>query len=100
METPATELTRMAYRLLSMNNLTRTNIVKKAEIRMSDGSTLLYNIDLTIQTEQEHSIAYQQMKDLHQGSAIEPIELVLVHLLCDPICKEESEDDEDEDSIV
>jgi hypothetical protein len=103
----------MAYKLLhqSMNHLTRTNIIKQESLAMTDGSQLIYNIDITIQTEQEHSIAYQKIKDLNNISLIESIELGLVHLLCDcpdtePVSQEQQvidfylQDDEDPNDSI
>jgi hypothetical protein len=80
----ATELILMAYKLLheSMKHLTRTNVIKQETMAMSDGSTLTYNIDITIQTEQEHSIAYKRIKYLNHVGLIEPMELELLALLC------------------
>jgi hypothetical protein len=90
----ATELILIAYKLLhkSMDHLTRSNIIKQETIAMSDGSTLTYNIDITIQTEQEHSIAYKKIKYLNNVSLIEPMELSLVALLCD--CPDEEPEDD------
>jgi hypothetical protein len=92
----ATELIRMAYRLLSMNHITRTNIIKQAEIQMSDGSALLYNIDITLQTELEHSIAYGKITDLNNALLLDPIERSIVGLLND--CPE-GDDEDPQDSI-
>ena len=78
-----------------MNHLTRTQAIKQAEIRMGDGSILLYNIDITIQTEQEYSIAYQKIIDLNNFSLIEPMEQAIVHILND--CPDGDEQEEDED---
>ncbi len=78
----ATELILMAYKLLhkSMNHLTRSNIIKQEVIAMRDGSRLTYNIDITVQTEQEHSIAYQTVKNFSPSFA-DSIELELFDLL-------------------
>ena len=86
METPATQLIRMTHELLNMpmQHLTRSQIVKQDTILLSDGSTILYNIDITIQTEQEHSRAYTTIRDISNISIIEPIEQLLVHLFYDP----------------
>jgi hypothetical protein len=89
-----------------MNDLTSTNIVKQSEMRMSDGSVLVYNIDITLQTRTEFTIAYQQIKEF-SGSSIDPIEHMLVHLLVDPSIEEEDDEDDqggdddqdDDDSI-
>ena len=101
METPATQLIRMAYELLQipMNHLTRSQIVKQDTILMLDGSTILYNIDITIQTEQEHSRACKTISELTNVSIIEPIEQALVHLFYDP-SPDEPEDDEDGDILT
>ena len=100
METPATQLIRMAYELLQipMNHLTRSQIVKQDTILMLDGSTILYNIDITIQTEQEHSRACKTISELTNVSIIEPIEQALVHLFYDP--SPDEEDDEDGDILT
>jgi hypothetical protein len=76
-----------------MNDLTSTNIIKQSEMQMSDGSVLIYNIDITLQTRTEHTIAYQQIKEF-SGSSIDSIEHMLVHLLVDPSIEEEAEDEE------
>jgi hypothetical protein len=79
----ATELILMAYKLLhqNMNHLTRTEVIKQETMVMSDGSTLLYNIDITMQTEQEFSIAYHKIKDASNVSFAEAMELEIRHLL-------------------
>jgi hypothetical protein len=94
------EVINMAYSLLNirMEHLTRSSIIKQETIAMSDGSTLLYNIDITVQTDHEHSIAYQKIKNLNNVSLIEPMEQSLVHLFCDSPDGEDV-DTEDDDSI-
>ena len=96
----ATELILIAYKLLhqSMKHLTRTNVIKQETIAMSDGSTLTYNIDITIQTEQEHSIAYKKIKYLNHVGLIEPMELELVALLCD--CPDTDEEPKSQEQQV
>jgi hypothetical protein len=92
----ATELILMAYKLIyknMTNSLTRTNVVKQSEITMSDGSILIYNVDITIQTEREYSIAYRKIREMRNLELIDPIELSIVHLLSD--CPDEDEDDGD-----
>jgi hypothetical protein len=80
-----------------MNDLIHSNIIKQSEIHMSDGSVLTYNIDITIETRQDHTIAYQQIQEFC-CETIKPIEHILVHLLCDPSEDEDDQgDDEDED---
>jgi hypothetical protein len=83
-----------------MNDLTSTNIIKQSEMQMSDGSVLTYNIDITLQTRHEDTIAYQQLQQFC-GTTITPIEQILVHLLCDPSEEEEEEEDDsiNDDSI-
>jgi hypothetical protein len=95
----ATEVILIAYKLLhqSMKHLTRTNVIKQETMAMSDGSTLTYNINITIQTDQEHSIAYKKIKYLNNFSLIEPMELSLVGLLCD--CPEGDEDDPEQQEL-
>jgi hypothetical protein len=78
-----------------MNDLTSTNIIKQSEMQMSDGSVLIYNIDITIQTRTEHTIADSQIREF-SGSSIDPIEQMLVHLLCD---SSDEDDQGDDDSI-
>jgi hypothetical protein len=80
-----------------MNDLTSTNIIKQSEMQMSDGSVLTYNIDITLQTRHEDTIAYQQLQQFC-GTTITPIEQILVHLLCDPSEEEEEDDSIDEDA--
>jgi hypothetical protein len=63
---------------------------------MGDGSTLLYNIDITLQTEREHSIAYRKITDLNNTLLLDPIERSIVGLLND--CPE-GDDEDPEDSI-
>jgi hypothetical protein len=80
-----------------MSDLTSTNIIKQSEMLMSDGSVLIYNIDITLQTRKDHTIADRQIKEF-SGSSIDPIEHMLVHLLIDPSIEEEDdEDDQDDD---
>ena len=56
--------------------------MKQATIKMIDGSRLLYNIDITIQTEnRELSHAYQNIKTQSTAELMEPIELLLVERL-------------------
>jgi hypothetical protein len=83
-----------------MSDLTSTNIIKQSQMEMSDGSVLTYNIDITLQSRQEDTIAYQQIKEFC-GNSIDPIEHMLVHLLVDPSIEEEDDEDDqgDDDSI-
>jgi hypothetical protein len=66
-----------------MNHLTSTNVVKQELISMGDGSGLGYCIEITLQTQQEFSIAYGKIKDLKNITLTEIIERALVHLLND-----------------
>jgi hypothetical protein len=79
-----------------MNDLTRSEIVKQSEIHMSDDSVITYNINITIETRKDYTIAYQQIQEFC-GSSIDPIEQILVHLLADP--SEDDDDQGDDDSI-
>jgi hypothetical protein len=91
----ATELILMAYKLIyknMTNSLTRTNVVKQSEITMTDGSILIYNLEITLQTEREFSIAYQKIKDITHREMIEPIELSIVHMFSDCPEKEDGEE--------
>jgi hypothetical protein len=111
--TKATELILMFYKTLhkSMNHLTRTEVIKQETMVMSDGSTLLYNIDITLQTEQEFSIAYHKIKDASNVSFAEAMEIELRHLLfidtdtkpkhepCDMLTADDYPESDPEDSI-
>jgi hypothetical protein len=83
-----------------MNDLTSTNIIKQSEMQMSDGSVLIYNIDITLQTRKDFTIADRQIKEF-RGNSIDPIEHMLVHLLIDPSIEEEDDEDDqgDDESI-
>ncbi len=59
---------------------------------MGDGSGLRYCIEITLQTEQEFSIAYRKIKDLKNITLTEIIERELVHLLND--CPDDDGDDD------
>jgi hypothetical protein len=65
-----------------MTNITRSDFTKQAEIKMIDGSRLLYHIDITIQTENKDlSHAYQNIKTQSTAELLEPIEQLLVERL-------------------
>jgi hypothetical protein len=84
METPATELIRMAYDLLTpkMQNLTSNEFIAQHTIPMLDGSEVLYNIDITIQTQSnDKSHAYQNIKSQSTAELMKPIEQMLVKML-------------------
>jgi hypothetical protein len=84
MESPATELIRMALELLSppMHKLTSNEMVAQNTIPMLDGSEVIYNIDITIQTESnDNSHAYQNIKNQSTAALIKPIEQMLVTML-------------------
>jgi hypothetical protein len=66
-------------------------------MQMSDGSVILYNIDITLNTRREDMIADRQVTEFC-GRSIDPIEKLLVHLLCDR-SEEEEDDQSDDDSI-
>ncbi len=78
----------------------RANFVKQAEITMSDGSILIYNIDVTLQTDQEFSIAYHLIKDTIHGDIIDETELSIVQLFSDCPDDDEPEDEYDEGSMM
>jgi hypothetical protein len=76
-----------------MNDLTRSNIVKQSEIKMSDGSVLTYNIDITIETNRLWSIATEKVKCFCNRD-IEPIEQILADLLLEEKNNEDPEQQE------
>lgn len=74
----------MAYELLNptMHKLTRNELVVQDSIPMLDGSALLYNIDITLQTDDgDESHAYQNIKSQSTENLIKPIEQLLVNML-------------------
>jgi hypothetical protein len=57
-------------------------MVAQNTIPMIDGSVVLYNIDITIQTQSnDKSHAYQNIKSQSTAALIKPIELLLVEML-------------------
>jgi hypothetical protein len=98
----ATELILMFYKILhkSMNHLTRTKVIKQESMVMSDGSTLLYNIDITMQTEQEFSIAYHKIKDASNVSFAEAMELEIRHLLSIDTDKDDDDPEDKELEVI
>jgi hypothetical protein len=62
--------------------MTETTATRKDfSIEMSDGSTLDVSIGITIETEDEDSIAQQQLRDFMPSNAITPLASVIRHLL-------------------
>lgn len=65
-----------------MKDITRTDFIKQSEIKFIDGSRLLYNIEIIIQTEnRDLSHAYQNIKSQSTAELLEPIEQLLVKTL-------------------
>jgi hypothetical protein len=74
----------MALELLNppMHKLTSNEMVAQNTIDMLDGSCLLYNIDITIQTQSnDKSHAYQNIKNQSTTDLIKPIEQMVVKML-------------------
>jgi hypothetical protein len=81
------------YRDKLMTEITGTR--KDFSIEMSDGSTLDVSIVIAIETEDEDSIAQQQLQDFRPSNAMTPLAAVIHHLLIDTDQDEETDTEPD-----